>query len=343
MLGARYPSKSWKHSEMVSKKTKSKKATPKQVAAPDPTSLLVAAKAAKKKKAPGGGAKAPLSDAGMMYLRCLLDPFSEPPCHMPDLYGGLSVAFKLVNEYTVTSDGAGYAVFAAHPALAAGDLAWTVTAGAAAASSTSTPHPDYTSVNAAYLWSRLVCFGVEVTYLGAPSTASGGLTCIQTPLTTDINSAVLANIYDDGEFGRADKGRVVVARPVQEPRFESTSLTSTNTPAFPTIVFIGAGLVTGVACFRVRVTRHMEGLPQRNNLLRAMATDSPVDMRAMEVASAVAGKSNTSTNEPAARIEAKKAAAQVASTAISTAAPYAAAGAGQLVKWAGEAALSWML
>lgn len=324
---------------MAKKKSKSKAVA---VAQPAKPSTQLVAQAAKKKKAAGGGAKAPLSPAGMMYLQCLVDPFSQPACQMPDLYGGASVAYKLVNEYTVTSDAAGYAVFAAAPSLVASEMTWTVTAGATGAATTAS-HPDNAAVSAAYYWSRLVCFGTEVTYLGAPQTASGGLTVIQTPNANELNGINLSSVYDDGEFGRADKGRVVVGRPLQEPRFEQTSGALAGSPTFSVLAFIGSGLPASTVCFRVRVTRHMEGLPQRNNLMRAMAADSPVDLRAMEAAAVLGSKMNTSTNEPAVRLEAKKAAAQVASTAIAAAAPYAAAGAGTMVKWAGEAALAWLL
>lgn len=330
----------YKHKyKMVKLTKKAKKALaagqPKAAVAPP---AKVVAQAPKAKKA----SKSEVSPTTAMYLKCLIDPFNEPACRMPDLYGGRTVAFKLMNEYTVTSDGAGYAVFAAHPALLTADMTWTVTAGVTGTAA-ATQHADYTAVNAAYVWSRLVCFGVEVSYVGAAQTASGGLTSFTFPYSTDLNTQTLSTIYDDGTFSRAQDGAVLVGRPIQEPRFEATSGASTNTPTFPVLAFVGAGLPFTTAVFRVRVTRHMEGLPQKNSLMRGMAADSVADMLALAAGANLGEKGNVSANTPAARQAAKQVASQAASSAITAASPYVAAGAGQLVKWAGEAALGWML
>lgn len=283
-----------------------------------------------------------MPDSTVMYLKCLIDPFNEPACRMPDLYGGKTVAFKLQNEYTVTSDAAGYAVFGSHPSLINAELTWTVTAGSTGAATTA-QHADYTSVNAAYVWSRMVCFGVEVSYVGAAQTASGGLTSFVHVYPTDLNSQVLATIYDDGMFTKAQDGAVVVGRPVQEPRFESTAGTSANAPTFPCLNFVGAGLPASAAVFRVRVTRHMEGLPQKNSLMRGMAQDSVADLLALTAGANLGEKGNASANTIPARTAAKQLATSAASSAIAAASPYISAGAGQMVKWAGEAALAWML
>lgn len=321
----------------LSKKAKKALAANQSKVSVAPPAKVVAA-APKKKKAAGGS----VPSTTAMYLKCLIDPFNEPACRMPDLYAGKTVAFKLVNEYTITSDGAGYACFAAHPALLTSEMTWTVTAGATGTASV-TQHPDYTAVNAAYVWSRLVCFGVEVSYIGAAQTAAGGITSFVFPYSTDLSSQTLATIYDDGTFTRAQDGTVLVGRPVQEPRFEATSGATANTPTFPILAFVGAGLPFTTACFRVRVTRHMEGLPQKNSLMRGMASDSIADMLALAAGANLGEKGNTSANTPGARFAAKQVAAQAASSAIEAASPYVAAGAGQIVKWAGEAALGWML
>lgn len=304
---------------------------------PPPPAKVVAALAKTRRSA---GSLVPPTTA--MYLKCLIDPFNEPACRMPDLYGGKTVAFKLVNEYTVSSDGAGYAVFGAHPSLVTADLSWTVTAGSTGAVATA-QHTDYTATNAAYVWTRMVCFGVEVTYVGAAQTASGGITAFAHPYSTDLSSTLLSTVYDDGTFYRAQDGAVLVGRPVQEPRFDPTTSGTANTPTFPILDFVASGLPFTVPVFRVRVTRHMEGLPQRNSLMRGMASDSVADVVALAAGANLGEKGITSANTAPARYAAKQVASAAASSAIAAAAPYAAAGAGQMVKWAGEAALAWML
>lgn len=323
----------------------SKKAKKKGAAAANATKASlpppsqVVAKAPKARKASGGN----LSTTAAMYLKCLIDPFNEPACRMPDLYGGKTVAFKLVNEYTVTSDAAGYAVFAANPALAVAECTWTVTAGVTGAL-VSAQHPDYTAVNAAYVWHRLVCFGVEVSYVGAAQTAAGGITAITNSYAQDINNVTVSTLFDDGVFNRAQDGVVMVARPVQEPRFEVTSSSGANNPTFPCITVIGAGLPFSTPVFRVRVTRHVEGLPSKGSLMRGMAGDSVADMLALAAGANLGEKGNNSANTASARTAAKQVASNAATAAIAAAAPYAMEGAGQLVKWAGDAAMAaWML
>lgn len=323
---------------MVKVKKQKRAAAIDQARTPAAAPAKVVAVAPKAKKVAAG--KVPQTT--VMYLRCLIDPFNEPACRMPDLYGGKTVAFKLVNEYTVTSDAAGYAVFGAHPSLVTADMTWNVTAGSTGVHS-ATQHSDYTAVNSAYVWSRMICFGMEVSYVGAAQTASGGLTSFIHPYATDLSSQVLSSVFDDGTFTRAQDGAVVVGRPIQEPRFDATSSGSNNVPTFPILSFVGAGLPFSVPVFRVRVTRHMEGLPQKNSLMRGMASESVADVLALAAGANLGEKGNASANTAPARQMARNVASAAANSAIAAAAPYAVEGAGQIVKWAGEAALAWML
>lgn len=323
----------------LSKKAKRAAASASAPKAPAPSPAKVVAKAPKARKS--GGVAVPSSTT--MYLRCLIDPFSEPACRMPDLYGGKTVAFKLVNEYTVTSDAAGYAVFAAGNALQNAEQTWTVTAGSTGVLS-STSHPDYAALYTAYTWSRLVCFGAEVSYVGAAQTAAGGITAVLNPLAQDIDSKVVSTLFDDGTFSRAQDGMVAVSRPVQEPRFDATTSAGANSPTFPNITFVAAGLPFSTPVFRVRVTRHMEGLPTKASLMRSMAGDSVADMLALVAGANLGEKGNASSNTTPARSAAKQVASSAANAAIAAAAPYAVEGAGQLVKWAGDAAMAaWLL
>jgi hypothetical protein len=235
-----------------------------------------------------------------MYLKCLADPFSMPACQMPDMYGGKTVAFKLVDEYTVATDASGAACWAASPTLSQANGSYTVTAGVTS-NVTWAAHPDNATVVAGYTWSRLVCFGVEVAYIGATQSAAGWLTYVEDHAKAYLSSVSLASVGDDGVSGRADAGRVATMFPVHEPRFGFANDTAADVPTFPCAYFVAQGLPASTPVFRVRVTRHIEGLPLRTNLMRDAATHSHASPSTMAAAANMGVAPRSSVNEPSAR------------------------------------------
>lgn len=290
--------------------------------------VAVAAVKPKKKRTKGAKAlskptsKAGAASAGSMYVACMIDPFSMDACQCPDLFAGQTVAFKLVEEYIITSDANGYAVFGASPGMSNAYSTWTVTAGATG-SVASAAHPDQTTVAANYLYARMNCYGVEVTYTGASSTSTGWLTSFIHPYLTDLNTQTISGILDDGVGGRVDAGRVVIGRPNQTPRYESEASAAFMTSTFPCLNFVASGLGATQTVLRMRVTRHMEGLPLKSSLMRGMATSSAADLHAMEVATNLGSVGQVSLNTTAGREQAVKAAkATVMSTVNTVAKPY---------------------
>lgn len=279
------------------------------------------------------------------YLKCLADPFSMPACRMPDLFGGNTTAIKLVDEYTVGSDASGVALWAVGPALVRANYTYTQTAGVISAGAY-TPHADNTTIGSNSLWSRLVCFGVEVTYIGATATASGFLTRTQDHGESYWAGSNISTICDDGVTARADQGCAISLIPVQEPRFDNENGTAFNTPTFPYAYFSAQGLpASTTSLFRVRVTRHMECLPYRSSaLMRDSAAPSLADPIQLAASSYMATVPNSSVNTSSARSERSQSIVDAAWSGLETLGHKAAVGVSNVASdWAEELIASWLL
>lgn len=190
----------------------------------------------------------------------------------------------LTNEYMVTSDAAGYAVFGEYCNLAASSLAWTVTAGSTGAFA-GTAHPDITTFAAAFPLARMVMYRVHVEYVGAEQTAAGRIYVINSNESTTLSSVSLATIYDDANYtGKALDGYYDTVMSNQNPRYEGPSSTTFMVGTFQTRMMFAAGLPPSTQVFRVRVERFMEGLPSRSSLHRGSAQIEPYNAALMEVA-----------------------------------------------------------
>lgn len=208
---------------------------------------------------------------------------SDQAFRLPDSILEESVPLVLENEYTVSSDAAGYAVFSEDPSLYLAKGSYTVTAGVTNAG-TATSHPDMASYAAAFPYARMLMYRLIVEYVGAEQTASGRFYCINGIDSSCLASATLANIYDDANYtGKAIDGFYDTVLFTQQPRYELPTTTMFSRPTFQARSMFAAGLPPTTVCFRVRIQRFMEGLPGRDSLHRGATGIEFYDPSMMEV------------------------------------------------------------
>jgi hypothetical protein len=221
------------------------------------------------------------------YVNAMIDPVMADPVRVPDDHVSPTVALKLTDEYTITSDAAGYAVWGVSPSLSNARQGWTVTAGSTgAAPSFQAAHPESSNCSASFKFSRECVYEIEVNYIGAELNAAGRLVAIESTSDATYNSVVLDTIIDDGESAPAQYGRRIVVRPTQAPRFEDAGALGSAymTPTFAYWAFVGVGLPATTVCFSVRVTRHFEGIPHKTSLLRGVAVPEPYNPSSLTIA-----------------------------------------------------------
>lgn len=208
---------------------------------------------------------------------------SSEPFRLPDSILEESVPLVLTNEYTITSDAAGYAAWGENSNLSYAKLGWTVTAGAVGTVAT-TAHPDTTTYAAAFAQSRMLMYRITVEYIGSELNAAGRLYALNAITTSGFDSQTLANVYDDANYtGKAVDGFYDTVLFNQSPRYETTSSSTYMIATFPIRIMFAAGLPPNTVCYRVRVDRFMEGLPGRESLHRGSASVELYDAPMMEV------------------------------------------------------------
>jgi len=208
---------------------------------------------------------------------------SSEAFRLPDSVLEESVPLVLSNEYTITSDAAGYACWGENYSLAAAKSTWTVTAGVTG-SATYTAHPDATTYTAAFPWSRQLMYRISVEYIGADLNASGRIYCLNSLVLSTLDTQTLANVYDDANYtGKAVDGYYDTVLFNQSPRYEASNGASFMGATFPTRIMFCAGLPASTVCFRVRIERFLEGLPGRDSLHRGSAQVELLDTPLMEV------------------------------------------------------------
>lgn len=251
------------------------------------------------------------------YLKCLTDPFNNPPCRLPDMYAGATVVFALTQDFTLRSDANGRIAFIVSPALNRSTYTPVLDAAGSSASVTYQAHDDYTATLAGYTWTRMVCGGIMAQYIGAQQTAAGWISIVEDP---DLNyftvGSNVAGKSEDGFSGPATAGGAATWVPCQEPRLDATTNVGGNTPTFSYFFIFGEGLPANTDCFRLRTIRHIEGPPTKANLARRSAMPGHASTAELEAASAISPLLKPSSGESAVRTAVVKAAEAVGVKAI---------------------------
>lgn len=209
---------------------------------------------------------------------------SEEPVRLPDNYTELTSATVLKSDYTITSDGAGHAVWMEYPVLSSALKTWTVTGGVASAAATDTPHGQNTKFQGSARYARMNHMRVQITYIGADQTAAGYLSYAVKSSQADVNSISIDGLHTGAvKQVRATQGFVVDVGYHQEPRFEFAAVSTFMTETFRYPTFVASGLPFNTAVFRVRVLRFMEFIPVEGDLFEGEQAVEPGDPATLHV------------------------------------------------------------
>lgn len=214
----------------------------------------------------------------------------ETALRLPDHFNDPTAATVLKNEYTITSDAAGHALFAEHNGLALARCVWTVTAGAAAATPTTTAHPQATAFYNEARVARMVAIKIQVTYIGAEQTTAGYVSYAPKAAAADVNSVTMDALHTGGvSQTRSGVSLVLHGDFTQEPRWESPSDVNFMANTHRIHVLAASGLPASTACLRVRVLRFLEYLPIEGSLAEGELKHEPHDGAALSVHGSLGG------------------------------------------------------
>lgn len=221
----------------------------------------------------------------------------ESPIRLPDPENQPSAATVLRSEYTITSDGAGQAVWGEFYNLLYAKATYAVTAGNTAGAVT-TAHPQSTAFYAEARFARMVGMKIQVTYIGAEQTSAGYLSYTEKADTSDIGLQTVDNLHTGAQVQvKASDGLVCFVDYTQVPRWETPNLATFMQATFPIANFIATGLPFTTAVFRVRVARFMEYLPIEGSLAEGELLHEPHNPGALAAHAELSG-TNTSVYTP---------------------------------------------
>lgn len=219
------------------------------------------------------------------YVEALIDPRNAAGVRMPDNYKSGTTALKLVEEFTVTTNGGGSMMFGVQPGVNRSIINSAVVGVTSAVSETYVQHPDYTAFTGAHLYARVLFYMVEITYIGAEQTSAGRLCCVNTVGTNHYQSVDITTMFDDaGCVMAAQQGMSCIVRPFQEPRLADASTLGWATDYLQVMYFAVTGAPISTTVFDVRVSKFVEGVPLRTSLMRGMVSVEPSVPNALAIA-----------------------------------------------------------
>jgi len=214
---------------------------------------------------------------------------SSEPLRLPDEHNDQTAAKVLRNEYTITADAAGHAVFGESFAPAEAKMTWPVTAGVAGSYS-ATAHPQAAAFNAEARVARMIAMRISVMYIGAEQTSAGFLSFEEKTVSADIGSLSVDALHTATDVQvKAQDGLVAYIDYTQLPRWEVPTSTTFMAYTFPIALFVASGLPASTPVFRVRVERFMEYLPIEGTLSEGEVRGEPHDPGALGAHGAISG------------------------------------------------------
>lgn len=250
--------------------------------APGPSSGPVVVQKVVKRDAPAAP-KAPSQHHP--FVEAMIDPRLAPSVRVPDNFKSGTTAIKLVEEYTVSSNAGGFALFGQHPGLVRSSITNTFTGNSSSVAESYGNHPDYTAFLAAHSKARVVMYMVEITYIGAEQTSAGRLCCVSVTGIDSYLGVAVDSMFDDATCVMpAQAGMSCIVRPYQDPRFEHVDDLTFGANHLHVMYFGLAGAPVSTNLFDVRVTKFLEGVPKRNSLMRGMTAVEPAVPNALAIA-----------------------------------------------------------
>lgn len=210
-----------------------------------------------------------------MYCHCLADPEGSPACRVPDDYVLPTVAQKLVQDYAIVVPASGNNWGIISPSLSRNFYTAPVDSSGIVGVSTYAPHKDYAALVGEFTWGRMVTYQVSISYIGPQQTAAGRICIISESNSsayaagTDIN-----NMFDDDFSGPACDGAFMRVRPRCAQQPDQLVNSAWCTPAFDYVYWATTGLPVGTNLM-LRVTKHVELVPQRKSIWQGSAETEP--------------------------------------------------------------------
>lgn len=210
-----------------------------------------------------------------MYCACLADPAGSPACRIPDQYVAPTVAQKLVQEFTIDAGTGGNFLRIVSPSLARATYTHAVDATGLIGAQSNEPHPDYAATTGSFSFGRLVTYQVDVTYIGNLQTAAGRIALVcDSHFGVYPNGSNISAMFDDDFSGPAVAGGFMRIRAIEASRMTALTDPGFGVPSFG-IVYIGGTGVPAGTNICVRVTKHLEFIPQRATMWRGVAQIEP--------------------------------------------------------------------
>lgn len=219
------------------------------------------------------------------YVEALIDPRTASGVRMPDNYKSGTTAMKLVEEFTVTTNGGGSAMFGVLPGISRSTLSSAVVGVTSAVTETYTQHPDYAGYNGSHFYGRVLFYTVEIIYIGAEQTSAGRMCCVSSVGAAQYQNVDITTMFDDSTCVMPSQaGMHCIVRPFQEPRLTDTASTSWGADYLHVMYFAMVGCPVSTTLLDVRVTKFVESVPLRTSLMRGMVAVEPAVPNALAIA-----------------------------------------------------------
>jgi len=224
------------------------------------------------------------------WLSALVNPFDSEAVQLPDEYAGGSIPLKLIEDYDVSVDANGFALYTISPGLAVSTRSGAVISalGSITTSGSDASHPDYSDCLTQFSSFRTLVVGVEVICTLSDNENQGRI-CAVTGFATstyDVTGSTVKACFDDSinPLPLRD-GLLVVVRPAQPPRFDTVASSQQHTLSSVTIAITGAKPSSKVS---LRAVKLCEFIPTKNSLHRGSLSVEPYDMFTMSASSNMA-------------------------------------------------------
>jgi hypothetical protein len=217
------------------------------------------------------------------YADAVLDPFIEhtEAFKLPDEYQGRTIGLKFRSSYLVEVNATGAGVALIQPRLDLSFVYQPTVTGTSWSLGAGIPHDDYTDLNTNFIAWRPISMGVEATFQGKESDASGEIVMVTEQgsgyggLPLDVNQWRDLQGAINVPIPYLKTGPVVAMSNFDRPSFKALNLGFTET--FPScgVAVIGYASGTVTKPVRINVEFNLELIPRQTSIHHHLATPSP--------------------------------------------------------------------
>lgn len=224
------------------------------------------------------------------YVEQVIDPFNvsgEGLVGLPDMFNAPTQVLKLRDTLTLTTNASGIACFVIKPALVNFRTSGAFTGTAFTSWGSGTNHEKNALVVAECPRYRIIGQGVRVTYMGAPSVATGRV-CVLPMVgiaNTDL-STTTDDWYDAPNAIECTPSELPVEyhmSPFDNPTFQA-SASADFTSSFPGVAILFSGAVVSALLLSVEVVTYVEMVPYTTTLNAHSSKPTPSHPTALAAA-----------------------------------------------------------